>query len=358
MGIPARRHEHPGRRPATVPPHALERPRVLRHLRERERHRAARGRPGLGGRSPAPGSVDPVAALDHRPRRPGRARGLRRHRRRPSDRRVRRRPVELVRAPGAPPLLGSGGRGGRGHAGGVPHAARVSRHALRAAGPVHALRGRGALAKPGVRARRRAGFGAPVRLPDRRRGEDRPGTGGRDGRGTNDRRARPARPDRDQGEGASAAAGGRRALPGRSRRARAAARPRRRGAERQARRVRRAGRAARPLAGQAQLQGAGSQTRLSGEGRGFGAGERRRRRGRGARPRRDHRASHAFGGRDARTGGRRPRPGDLGGVGRRQRRLRSPSRSSSRSRPGSGWRGWPESSSGRSRTPARRPGWM
>ena len=83
---------------APVPEAALEHVRVLRAVREPERARAA-----AGGDRARP--LDPLAARrDHRAshRADG---GLRHDLRRPGDRRVRRRPLELVRPPLAAPLL-------------------------------------------------------------------------------------------------------------------------------------------------------------------------------------------------------------------------------------------------------------
>ena len=94
-----------GGRPA-VPADALERLRVLRPVRERRGFRP--GRAGAGRRLPTdPRPVDPVAARRHGPRGPGPDGRLRRHGRGPDDPGVRRRSVQLVRAPVAPSLLGS-----------------------------------------------------------------------------------------------------------------------------------------------------------------------------------------------------------------------------------------------------------
>ena len=85
-------------------------------------------------------------AAGHRRRDDG-AGGLRHPDGRPADRRVRRRPVQLVRPPVAAPLLGR-------RPGGAGHAARGARRADPADGAVHAVRHRG-----GVGARGRAGPG-------------------------------------------------------------------------------------------------------------------------------------------------------------------------------------------------------
>ena len=93
--------------------------------------------------------------------------GLRHPDRRPAARRVRRRPVQLVRAPLPPPLLGRRPR----RAG---HAARGARRPHPAHGAVHAVRHRGGVGprgRPG--AGRRGRLGAPDVLADGRRG--RPG---------------------------------------------------------------------------------------------------------------------------------------------------------------------------------------
>ena len=86
---------------APVPAPALEHVRLLRPLRERERDRPAPGAPGDRARPLG----DLAAERDDRrgPRADG---GLRRDARRPGDRGVRRRALELVRAPLAPALLG------------------------------------------------------------------------------------------------------------------------------------------------------------------------------------------------------------------------------------------------------------
>ena len=93
---------------------------------------------GAGDRSRPLGAV--AAERDRRDRaRPPRR--LRRHARRPRDRRVRRRALELVRAPLAPPLLGR--RSGR-----LRHAPHLPRHGRQAARPVHAVHRRRDLRQP------------------------------------------------------------------------------------------------------------------------------------------------------------------------------------------------------------------
>ena len=79
-----------------------------------------------------------------------------------------------------------------------------------------------------------------------------------------DRRARSPGPDRDEDPGPSAPPGGRRPHPGAARAARAAPGAGRRGAEREAGGLRGPVGAPRPLAGQAELQGARAQARIGG----------------------------------------------------------------------------------------------
>ena len=119
-------HRHGRRVAAPVPAAALEHVRLLRPLRQRQRRRAGRAR---ARQRPRPlGAV--AARRDGRDghRAPGR---LRRHPRRPGDRGVRRRPLQLVRAPLAPALLGR--RPGR-----VRDAAHLPGDRDAAARPVHA----------------------------------------------------------------------------------------------------------------------------------------------------------------------------------------------------------------------------
>ncbi len=63
-----------------------------------------------GRRATRARSLGPLAARGHGPHRARRARDVRRHRGGPADPGVRRRPVELVRPPGAPALLEPGRR--------------------------------------------------------------------------------------------------------------------------------------------------------------------------------------------------------------------------------------------------------
>ena len=129
-----RRH---GRRVAApVPAAAVEHVRLLRDVRERQRRRAGRRR---AGQRPRPlGAVPPG-----RHRRDGhRAAGaLRRHPRRPRHPGLRRRSLQLVRAPLAAPLLGR--RPGR-----VRHAAHVPGDGHAAARAVHAVHRRRDLREP------------------------------------------------------------------------------------------------------------------------------------------------------------------------------------------------------------------
>ena len=91
--------------------HALERLLVLRDVRQRGGLRSLGGR--AGRRRPARArSLGAVAARRYGPRRSRRPRDVRRHRRGPTHRRVRRRPVQLVRPAGSPSLL-EPGRGPR-----------------------------------------------------------------------------------------------------------------------------------------------------------------------------------------------------------------------------------------------------
>ena len=88
-------------------------------------------------------------------------RGVRRDDGRPGDRGVRRRSLQLVRAPLAPPLLGR--RPGR-----LRDAADLPRHRREAARAVHAVRGRRDLRQP----RRERAVGAPRRLARREHRRD------------------------------------------------------------------------------------------------------------------------------------------------------------------------------------------
>ena len=133
-----------------VPEAALEHVRVLRPVRERERAQRQ-----LGGDRAR--SLDPLAARRHH-RASDRAHGgLRHHLLRQGDRRVRRRPLELVRPPLAAPLLGRRPRRLR-------DAARLPARRLQAARAAHAVRDRRDLRQP----RRRRALGPPLRLPGAR----------------------------------------------------------------------------------------------------------------------------------------------------------------------------------------------
>ena len=138
---------------APVPEAALEHVRLLRAVREPGGRSLRRG---TGDRSRP---VDPLAALGD-DRTGHRANGgLRHDLRRPRDRRVHRRSVELVRAPLAPPLLA------RGRPGGLPHPARVPARRVEAARSAHAVRDRRDLRQP----RRIRAVRPPLRLPGARR---------------------------------------------------------------------------------------------------------------------------------------------------------------------------------------------
>ena len=138
---------------APVPAPALEHVRLLRPLRERERdHGPGRAR----DRARPLGDLAPQRDDRRGPRADG---GLRRHARRPGDRGVRRRAVELVRPPLPPPLLGR--RPGR-----VRDAQDLPRRGREAARPVHAVRRRRDLREP-RREPRRASTSPTSRRPAR-----------------------------------------------------------------------------------------------------------------------------------------------------------------------------------------------
>ena len=152
---------------------------------------------------------------------------LRRHARRPGDRGVRRRAVELVRAPLAPALLGR-------RRGGVRHAPHVPGDGREAAGAVLPVPGRRDLRQP----RRLRAQRPPLRLPGGRRARRR--ARGRDERRARDRAARARRPRPGEAEGAPAAARrGRRRRRRRACRDRAARRDRARRAQREGAALRR-----------------------------------------------------------------------------------------------------------------------
>jgi isoleucyl-tRNA synthetase len=141
-----------------VPASAVEHVRLLRAVRECERDRARRlsdGRLGIHRARP----VGALAVAGDRRGRPRAPRRIRRDYRRPGDRRVRRRAVELVRAALAPAFLGR--RSSR-----LRDVARGARHRLEAARAVHPLRRRRDLRQP-----RR---GRAQRSPDRLPGAGRP----------------------------------------------------------------------------------------------------------------------------------------------------------------------------------------
>ena len=199
------------------------------------------------------------------------ARGLRRHQLGPRHPGVRRRALQLVRAPQPAALLEERERPRQ--AGRLPHAARVPRDARQAARALHAVPGRGALPEPGALGRlRRARERPPVRLAGRRR--ERPSTrpcafdmddrppGGRAGPGGAQRGRRQDPPAAGRGRGG----GGR----GRARRPRAPARHRDRRAERQGAAPRRRRRRAARLRAQAEPQAARAAARQAGRRRGGG----------------------------------------------------------------------------------------
>ncbi len=171
VGAAPDRPRHPRRRRPAVPPDALERLRVLRHVRERRRLRSGRRRRcRVAGerRWIGHGPVDPFAPGRHRARGARSARGLRRDRRRPSDRVVRRRPVELVRAPVPAPLLEPRRRGVGGCARRVRDPPPVPRDRRATPRAVHAVPERGDVAQPRRRSGRQPRLRPPQRLPHRR----------------------------------------------------------------------------------------------------------------------------------------------------------------------------------------------
>ena len=133
-----------------VPAPAVEHVRLLRPVRERQRV-ARRRRAGRADRPARP--LDPVAAERRRPSVTERLEDYDATIGRPRDRRVRRRPLELVRPALAPALLGR--RPAR-----VRDAARVPADGVEAARPVHPVPHRRDLREP----RRRRAVGPPLRL--------------------------------------------------------------------------------------------------------------------------------------------------------------------------------------------------
>ena len=151
--------------------------------------------------------LGPVAVAEHDRGGARRAGRLRHHVGRPLDRCLRRRPLQLVRAPVPQAFLEERRGRARRTARRLPDPARIPRDGVQAARSVHALRGGRDLRQP----RRRRGVRPPVRLPRAGRGADRPRA--RDGHGGRapHRRARPGRAQPGEGEGPPAAArGGRR----------------------------------------------------------------------------------------------------------------------------------------------------
>ena len=307
------------RRPA-VPVAAVERVRVLRHVRERERVRPVRRRrPRRAATTARP--MGALAALAHRGGRTRRPPGVRRHRRRPADRRVRRGPVELVRAPSPPSVLGPGRR--REATTFVRRSSRCTRASSACPSCSHrsprsSRRPCGATWPPVATARRtpstcrttrrRTSVWSNATLDDAMDAVRRIVELGRRVRTETKMRVRQPLLEAVVH------------YAGRPRGPRTAARPGRRGAEREAGAVRRVRRAARPLARQAELQGPRPPARTRGQGRGDGARARRRVARRRARPWRDRSPRRRRGRDRARPGRRRPRPGDDRGLGGRERR--------------------------------------
>ena len=185
---------------APVPQAALEHVLLLRPLRERERDRAGRA----GDRADRPRPLDRVPPGRDRRARDRPHGGLRHDVRRARDRRLRRRPLELVRPAVAPALLGR-----RPHR--LRRAAQLPRDGREAARAADAVRRRRDLREP----RRQRAVRSSVRLPRAGRARRAAGVGdaGRARRG----RAWPGRPRPRQAEDPPAAARGR----GGGRRARA-----------------------------------------------------------------------------------------------------------------------------------------
>ena len=159
-GPPGRPRHAPGDRPQG-PADLLEHGRLPGPVRARRR---------LGARRPpAPGARRPAGArpLGARPSAPARARGRPRRWRRfdtqragPAARGVRRRPVQLVRPPLAPPVLA-----GRPGGAAPPCTSAWTRHP--ADGAAHAVHHRAGLAGPVLRhVRTSARVGAPGRLAE------------------------------------------------------------------------------------------------------------------------------------------------------------------------------------------------
>lgn len=138
-GPPRRSRHHPGGRPQDAP-HLLEHGRLPGPVRPYLGLGPVRGRPGPG-RPPRPGPLAAVrTARAHRPGHPG-PRRLRHPARLQAAVRVRRRPVELVRAPLPSPLLA-------GRQGGAAHTARGRRDGDAAHGPADPVHHRAGLAGP------------------------------------------------------------------------------------------------------------------------------------------------------------------------------------------------------------------
>ena len=203
----------------------------------------------------------------------------------------------------------------------LPHPVRVPRHGGDAAGAVHAVRRRGAVAEPGRRPRRAAGLGAPVRLPPpptrpratpawTRRWRRPARSSGSDGRVRVETKTRVRQP---LAEAVVHYAGDHAAMT-------PLLDARRRRAQRQAGGVRGVRRGVRWLARQTQLQGARPDAGAEGQGGGDRAGRRRRNARRSARSWRAVTVSLPSGDVDLGTRRRRPGPGRARGLGRGQRR--------------------------------------
>ena len=343
------------RRPA-VPVAAVERLRVLRHVRERERVRPV-------ATATSPSSGDPLLdrwVLSQLSRTEAVARdGLQAYDATGAGRRIAAFVEDLsnwyVRR-ARRRFWDPAGEGRRRRARGVPHAARVPRQPVPAARSVHPVRRGDPVAQPGRRSRRRAGLRAPVGLPER----------GRASAWTRRSTTRWPRSARSSSSAAGSAPRPRCASVSRlleavvhyrrgPRGARAAPRPGRRGAEREAGAVRRVRR---------RSSGAGARSRTSrcsapGSDPGSRTPRRRSNATTGRSPPRSPTARPFASTSGATRSSSRPatstssRRRSRGGGSRAT--AASPSRSSSSSRPSSGPRVWPASWCAPCRTRARPP---
>lgn len=196
-GAARRSRHHPGGRPQDAP-HVLEHGRLPGPVRPYVELGAVRGRPGPGG----PYGPGPLAAeRAERAGGPGHAGsgGLRHPARLQAAVRLRRRPVQLVRTPLAPPLLA-------GRQGGAAHPARGRRDGDPADGPAHPVHHRAGLAGPGRPGHAgRPRVGPPLRLAEGGPVGDRPRPLHADGSGPPPGRAGPGHPRRVRCEDPSAA---------------------------------------------------------------------------------------------------------------------------------------------------------